>query len=133
MLHPPQFPRISILYVDDEKDNLFVFKANFSRKFDVITSLSPVSALEQLELHHDDIIAVISDMKMPVMSGLEFIRQAKEKYQNIFYFLLTGYGYDEEIQHALKDELILSCFHKPFDVEEIEEAVMDAARQLRGE
>ena len=37
-----QHPDITVLYVDDEKDNLFVFKANFNRKFEVITTLSPL-------------------------------------------------------------------------------------------
>lgn len=128
----PRYPDITVLYVDDEKDNLFVFKANFNRKFEVLTSISPLLALEELDIHHDDIIAVISDMKMPVMNGVEFVRKAKAKYQNIFYFILTGFGYNEEIEEALATNLILNCFQKPFDADEIELAILDAARQLRG-
>lgn len=124
-------PDITILYVDDEKDNLFVFKANFNRKFEVITTLSPIDALNELDLHHDDIIVVISDMRMPVMNGVEFIKKAKEKYQNIFYYILTGYGHNNEIEAAIEDQIIEDYFTKPFDALEIEKAILDATSHLR--
>lgn len=128
-----RYPDITVLYVDDEKDNLFVFKANFNRKFEVLTSTSPILALEQLDVRHDDIIAVISDMKMPVMNGVEFIRKAKAKYEHIFYFLLTGFGHNEEIEEAQESKLIMNCFKKPFDVDEIEEAIVNAANHIRSQ
>lgn len=117
-------PDINILYVDDEKDNLFVFQANFRRKFEVHTSSSPLDALDQLALNYQDIQVVISDMRMPHMNGLSFIKKAKEQYSHIAYFLLTGYGYNEEIQEALSSQLIDHCFTKPFDVSEIEKAIL---------
>ncbi len=120
------YPDIHILYVDDEKDNLFVFKANFKRKFDVITAISPIDALDQLEANYRDIKVVISDMRMPQMSGLTFIRKAKEKYSDISYFILTGYGHSKEIQEALSSHLIDQCFTKPFDVDEIESTILNA-------
>jgi len=124
---------ITVLYVDDEKDNLFVFKANFNRKFEVITSISPMEALDELEEHHNQIIVVISDMRMPVMNGLEFIKIAKARYNKIFYCILTGYGYDDDIQQALSDNLILKCFTKPFDAREIEDTILlAAASRLQG-
>ncbi|WP_421879204.1 response regulator [Marinoscillum sp.] len=126
-----QHPDITVLYVDDEKDNLFVFKANFNRKFEVITTLSPLDALEQLELHHDEIIVVISDMRMPVMNGVEFIKKAKAKYNNICYYILTGYGHNEEIEAALESRIIEDYFTKPFDAVEIEKAILDATSRLR--
>lgn len=126
-----QHPDITVLYVDDEKDNLFVFKANFNRKFEVITTLSPLDALEQLELHHEDIIVVISDMRMPVMNGVEFIKKAKAKYNNICYYILTGYGHNEEIEAALESRIIEDYFTKPFDAVEIEKAILDATSRLR--
>lgn len=126
-----QHPDITVLYLDDEKDNLFVFKANFNRKFEVITTLSPKDALHELELHHEEIIVVISDMRMPDMNGVEFIKKAKEKYNNIFYYILTGYGHNQEIEDAIEDNLIEKYFTKPFDALEIEKAILDATSRLR--
>ncbi len=126
-----QHPEITVLYVDDEKDNLFVFKANFNRKFEVITTLSPEDALKELDLHHKDIIVVISDMRMPVMNGVEFIKKARAKYENIFYYILTGYGHNDEIDQAISDNIIESYFTKPFDAQEIEKVILDATNRLR--
>jgi len=122
---------ITILYVDDEDINLFLFKANFQSKFNIITSLSAAAALEELESHHDEIIVVISDMRMPVMSGIEFIEKAKEKYNNIFYYILTGFDYNEEIDKALQSNLIQKFFTKPFNTEEIEKTILEAVNNLK--
>ncbi|MEQ9306623.1 MAG: response regulator [Marinoscillum sp.] len=124
-------PDITVLYVDDEKDNLFVFNANFNRTFEVITSISPSLALEELEAHHNEIIVVISDMRMPEMNGVQFIRKAKEMYDDIFYYILTGYGYNPEIEEALSDQIIEKSFSKPFDVNEIESAILEAVSGSR--
>lgn len=125
-----EYQNITVLYVDDEKDNLFVFKANFSRKFEVITSISPIQALGELEVHHNEIIVVISDMRMPEMNGIEFIKKAKSKYDDIYYFILTGFGNNPEIEEALNNKLICKYFTKPFDAREIEEAILEAAKKL---
>lgn len=131
MVRMIKHPDITILYLDDEKDNLFVFKANFNRKFEVITTLSPEEALNELDLHHEEIIVVISDMRMPAMSGVEFIKKAKEKYKNIFYYILTGYGHNKEIEEAIDEHIIEDYFTKPFDALEIEKAILDVTSRLR--
>lgn len=121
---------ITILYLDDEEVNLFIFNANFKDKFNVITSNSPQEALAQLDEHDADLIAVISDMRMPIMSGIEFIELAKKKNDRIFYYILTGFDYNDEIEDALKKGLINKFFSKPFDAKEIEQELMDAAKKL---
>lgn len=122
---------ITILYVDDEDVNLFLFKANFKSKFNVITSISPIEALSELDAHHDDIIVVISDMRMPIMNGIEFIKKAKEKYDDIYYYILTGFDYNDEIEDALTNNVIQKFFTKPFNTEEIEQAVYEAVKNIK--
>lgn len=124
-------PNITVLYLDDEKDNLFIFEANFNEIFHVITSTSPTTALEKLDTHYDDIIAVISDMRMPTMNGVEFIKKAKSQYNKVFYYILTGFGQNDEIEEAISNHLIHKCFTKPFDAEEIESTILGAASSLR--
>jgi len=121
---------ITILYLDDEEVNLFIFRANFKNKFNVITSSSPKEALLKLEKHKDQIIVVISDMRMPVMNGVEFIVKARQIHDSIFYYILTGFDFNEEIEKALKENLIHKLFNKPFDVKEIEAEVIHAAKAL---
>ncbi|MEQ8926767.1 MAG: response regulator [Fulvivirga sp.] len=125
-----EYDNITILYLDDEEINLFIFEANFKNKFHVITSKSPNDALAKLDEYHEKIIVVISDMRMPVMSGLEFIRKARTKHSNIFYYILTGFDFNHEIEEALKEKVIHKFFSKPFDAKQIEEEVLEAAKKL---
>ncbi|MBU2885547.1 response regulator [Gilvimarinus agarilyticus] len=121
---------ITVLYVDDEELNLFLFEKSFESIYDVVTALSGVEGLQKLEAHHDKIIVVISDMRMPNMNGIRFITQAKEKFKNIAYFILTAFDYNEEIEKALDEKLIHRFFTKPFDIAEIQEAVEEALSEL---
>jgi len=124
------YDNIAILYLDDEDINLFLFEANFKKKFEVLTANTSEKAMTILEENKDKIIVVISDMRMPVLSGVEFVQQAKEKYSNIFYYILTGFEYSEEIENAIESDLIQKFFKKPFNVSEIEEEVLRAAKEL---
>ncbi|UXP32570.1 response regulator [Reichenbachiella agarivorans] len=121
---------ITVLYVDDEELNLFLFEKSFESVYHVVTALSGEEGLNKLENYHKKIIVVISDMRMPAMNGIEFISKAKEKFDNIAYFILTAFDYNEEIENALDKKLIHRFFTKPFDISEIQEAIDDALTQL---
>jgi response regulator RpfG family c-di-GMP phosphodiesterase len=116
---------ISLLYVDDEPANLFLFKASFQNSFKVYTATSGTEGLTILDKKPGEIIVVISDMRMPKMNGVEFIRAAKSKHGHVAYFILTGFDFNEEIEEALKDGLINKFFTKPFDTNLIESAIED--------
>lgn len=116
--------KIGILYVDDEKINLELFALVFKNKFNVITADSGFEGLEKLE-ENKDICVVISDMKMPEMNGIEFIKNAKKKFDNLVYFILTGFEITEEIADALNEKLINRYFKKPFNSKEIENTIND--------
>lgn len=108
-----------ILYVDDEAINLYLFKVVFKNNYNVLTADCGAQALDILN-ESSDISLVISDMNMPNMSGLEFVAQAKLKYPNLKFYILTGYGKTKEIQEALNSKQIVKYFSKPFDKDEIE-------------
>ncbi|MEM9341216.1 MAG: response regulator [Bacteroidota bacterium] len=113
----------AILYVDDEEPNLILFKALFEKNYEVFTASSGQEALVRLHLSSDRIKAVISDMSMPEMNGVEFIKKARHHHKSIGYFILTGYGNSEEINEALKENIIHKFFTKPFKPEEIQQAI----------
>jgi len=60
---------------------------------------------------------------MPIMTGIEFIKKAKEKYSTIKFYILTGYDITDEIRVALESKLILKYFRKPFNFNEIDNAI----------
>ena len=117
---------VAILYVDDEEVNLFLFKKNFEGDYPVFVAHSGVLALEILEEQKDKIVVVISDFRMPRMNGIQFINEARKRHDKIIYFMLTGYGQNQEITEALENNIIYECFNKPFPMELLEEKIMEA-------
>ena len=114
-----------ILYVDDEPANLLLFEVNLENKYHVLTAESGSDGLEILSGHRD-VIAVISDMKMPGMDGIEFLTKLKMDFPGMKCFIFTGYGVTPEIQQALNNNLILRCLNKPMDMREIAKIVVEA-------
>lgn len=123
----PDLSNKAVLYLDDEDINLFLFEANFKKKFKVYTARTSHEAFTKLEAHQDQIVAVISDMRMPVIDGIEFVIKAKEKYPQFYYYIMTGFEHNQEIEEALDKNLIKKRFKKPFNVQEIEEEVLKVA------
>ncbi|MEQ6168398.1 response regulator [Ekhidna sp. MALMAid0563] len=117
----------AILYIDDEEANLLLFRVSFEGEREVIVANSPKEGLRKLDENKDRIRAVISDMHMPEMNGVQFIEKAKEKVNDIPYFILSGYAFNDEIDAALRNKTIQKFFTKPFDREEIERHLNGAA------
>lgn len=111
-----------ILYVDDDSFNLEIFKINLSDFYEVYVADNALIGLDILA-EIKDIRVVVSDMKMPIMNGLEFINKIKEKYPQLKCFLFSGYDLNIETQKALDSGLILDYFRKPFNLMEINQAI----------
>lgn len=107
-----------ILYVDDEPMNVVLFELNFNQFYDVLTSTNGYNALEILH-ENTDLKAVISDLKMPLINGFDFLAKVKEGFPEMKCFLMSGYDLNEQIANALSTGLILSHFMKPFDLDKI--------------
>lgn len=121
---------ITLLYVDDEEINLFIFKKRLETKYNIITATSGKEGLQKLDNHSDDITVVVSDMKMPLMNGIEFISKAREKYHNIAYFILTGFDFNNEIESALDQKVIQKYFTKPLDVNMMVKAINEVVEEF---
>jgi ATP-dependent Lon protease len=108
---------MKFLIVDDEKLLLDLFKDEIMLTFDgaeVFTAGNGVEALEVLEDKEIDVI--LTDGRMPQMSGVELAKTVREKWPHIPLVLLTGYsGISDD---ALKEELFDLNLKKPirFDI-----------------
>lgn len=109
----------TILYVDDEIINLELFQANLESNYNVLLAEDGEQGLKILETQ-SDIRIVISDMRMPNMTGIEFISKAKALYPSISYYIFTGYDITTEIRDAINNGLIVKYFRKPFNINEID-------------
>ncbi len=107
----------SILYVDDEPSNLRGFKSLFFTDFNVYTATSGKEGLEILE--DNTIHMVISDQKMPEMTGVEFLKEVARNYPEIIRIVLTGYSDLEVIIKAVNECGIFRYLAKPWDFEEM--------------
>lgn len=110
----------TILFVDDELINLFVLEKRFEAEYNVLTAESGEDALKLVEENADSLNAIISDLRMPGMDGLELIDKVKPNILDIPCFLLTGYDFTDQINDAIKSSKIHHLFKKPFDYNEID-------------
>jgi len=110
--------KISILYVDDEENNLFSFKATFRIKYHVHTAISGEEALKVLETKPVQII--ITDQRMPEMTGVEFLEKVLVKYPEPMRILLTGYADMAAVVDAVNKGKIFHYLAKPWNEEELD-------------
>jgi response regulator RpfG family c-di-GMP phosphodiesterase len=115
-----------ILYVDDEQINLDLLKLSFRKEYEIFTALSAQEAYAILE-EHPDIRLVISDLKMPEVDGMTFIKAVKAKYHDTICMLLTGFLESEVMLEGFNKELIFRYIVKPWRkdglLKDIEEAL----------
>src|SRR5438045_991047 len=93
-----------ILFVDDEPDNLKLLERIFRQSQTVFLAETPQAAFSVLD--NNEISLVISDQRMPEMSGLELLAKASEKSPYSIRYLLTGLVEGDEIQTAINSDLI---------------------------
>ncbi len=110
--------KINILYVDDEENNLLSFKATFRIKHHVLTALSGDEALKILATNQVDII--ITDQRMPEMTGVEFLEKVLENFPDPMRILLTGYADMTAVVDAVNKGKIFHHVTKPWNEEELE-------------
>lgn len=116
----------AILYLDDEVDNLVAFAAVFRRQYHVHTAQNPEQAMDILR--QNEIQVIISDQRMPVISGVEFLSQISQKYPEIIRMILTGYSDMQAIIDAINKGKIYYYVTKPWKYDELK-VIIDNAIQ----
>lgn len=117
-----------MLVVDDEEIVLLAIKQSFmSLNYRVVTTNSPRKALEHLQ--NDTYAVIISDQRMAEMSGLEFLRQAKEIQPNASRILITGALTLNTVIDSVNKGEIFRFLAKPWINEELLATVDNAAQR----
>ncbi|HTJ15066.1 MAG TPA: response regulator [Dinghuibacter sp.] len=107
----------TVLYVDDELNNLLSFKAAFRRQFNILTADSAAEARRILSVTPVHII--VSDQRMPQMTGIEFFSSILEEYPDPVRILLTGYADIQAVIDAINLGQVFRYCTKPWSEEEI--------------
>ena len=115
--------KIKILYIDDEENNLTSFKATFRLKYKVHTAIGADEALKILAAHPIEII--ITDQRMPGMTGVEFLEFILDKYPEPIRILLTGYADINAVIDAVNKGKIYHYLSKPWNEPELDKTIQD--------
>lgn len=123
----------SILLVDDESDNLDALERLFRKKFEVLKALGGKEALGLLDDHSPAVI--ISDQRMPEMSGVDFLKKSINTHPDAIRILLTGYTDIESVISAINSGQIYKYVTKPWDPVDLLNTVEKACEkyELRSE
>ena len=116
--------KINILYVDDEMNNLISFKATFRIKYNVFTAEGGAEAVKVLE--NNEINIIITDQRMPNMTGVEFLESILETYPEPMRILLTGYADMNAVIDAVNKGKIFHYLSKPWNEEELDMTIQRA-------
>lgn len=108
--------KYTILYVDDEISNLKTFNYLLRREYNIITASSGDEGLNILAKQHVDLI--VSDQRMPGMSGVEFLEQVAKKYPDPNRILLTGFSDFDAMRSAINKGKIFQYVQKPWEIED---------------
>ncbi len=115
----------TLLFVDDEERILRSLRMLFAANYRVLVTTDGHEALEILR--REKVHALISDQRMPVMAGVDLLRQAREIAPNTMRLLLTGYSDIEAIIGSINDGEVFRYINKPWNSDDIRSIVGEAA------
>jgi response regulator RpfG family c-di-GMP phosphodiesterase len=110
--------KISILYVDDEMNNLISFKAVFRIKYNILTAISGEEAIKILR--NNTVNLIITDQRMPQMTGVEFLESILNEFPDPIRILLTGYADMSAVIDAVNKGKIFHYLSKPWNEDELD-------------
>ena len=109
--------RIRILFVDDEERILRSLALQFRREYEVLTESDPLRALQRLK--SESVHVLVSDQRMPGMTGAELLAAAQQIAPQTLRILLTGYSDLDAAVAALNNGGIFRYLTKPWDAQEM--------------
>jgi CheY-like chemotaxis protein len=126
-MQPPQ--QFTILYVDDEVDNLLGFSIVFKRLYRVHTAADAAEALLLMEQEKVDLL--LTDNRMPGMSGIALLSEVKQRFPWVMRMLVTGYADMHTAIEAINKGKVYHFLLKPWNVDELKEAIAYALESLK--
>src|SRR3978361_2272222 len=113
-----------VLYVDDEINNLNSFRAAFRRDFDIHTAQSARDGRKILD--SNEIGVIITDQRMPGMTGIEFLESILTIYPDTIRILLTGFSDMNAVMDAINRGQVYKYLVKPWQNDELKLYIQNA-------
>lgn len=113
----------TVLYIDDEKENLDSFQLAFWSNYNVLLAGSTKEAEPLLE--ENDVKLVVTDQKMADETGIEFIERVKPKYPDLLFVVLTAYAELDIVLDAINTG-VFQFIQKPWEKKEMQQVIANA-------
>lgn len=113
--------RLTVLFVDDEEAVCSTFQSIFSRFYRIHIASNGQDALGILST--TQIHVIVTDQKMPGMSGTDLLKIAKEKYPETVRILVTGYADLDAVIETINSGDIFRFISKPWKVDKLKETI----------
>lgn len=113
-----------ILYVDDDESNLVVLRAGLGAELPIVTARTAAEALEKLAL--EDFAVLLTDQRMPGLSGVDLAAHVKESRPDTIRMLITAYSDLDAAVDAINRGQVHHYLRKPWDLRELKQALRDA-------
>lgn len=121
----------TVLCVDDEVDNVEALERLFRSKYAVVKATSGKEALQILDQNPDTVGVIITDQRMPQMTGVEFLEKSLKNHPNVIRILLTGYTDIQSVIAAVNSGQIYRYLAKPWDPVDLMATVDSAMERFR--
>ncbi len=121
-----------VLIVDDEEDLTWSISKHLSKdknKYELIAVNSAIEALKILEKLPIEL--VISDIRMPEMSGLDLLLEIRQTYPSTKVIIMTAYG-SHEIQQQANERGCFKYIEKPFEIQDLRQMILNIVEEKRG-
>ena len=118
----------TLLFVDDEQNILNALQRVFRKEpYKMLMTTNPIEALRLIET--ESLTLVISDHRMPEMSGTEFLSRVREIKPDVVRIMLTGYADIKSAVQAINESHVYRFISKPWNDDDLRLAVRAALRQ----
>ena len=118
---------LNVVFLDDEDNILQSLKRLFSNEFyQIETTTDYKKALDLIDKHN--IKVVISDQRMPEISGVEFLKQVKERSSSIIRILFTGYADIQAAEAAVNIGEVYRFINKPWNNDDLKSTIRQAMK-----
>lgn len=115
---------VKILYVDDEANNLSAFNANFRRDFTLYTAESGAEGLEIFK--NEDLNIILTDQRMPKMTGIEFLEEVQKIDPEPIRILITGFTDINAVIDAINKGQVYRYLNKPWHYDDLKSTILAA-------
>jgi len=118
----------SVLFIDDDRNLLSSFKRSLAHDFEIVIADDPEEGLRVMEAQ-GPFAVVVSDMRMPIMSGVEVLSRARDIQPETVRVLLTGYADQQSAIDAVNKGEVFRYLTKPCDMETLTSTLRAGIRQ----